>query len=382
MTNTIKHSQLLGVDCCTAREIAQQPLTLTESEALIWQARAQIDAFLAPIRALVCPRLILSGAGSSAFLGEILAPLLASHWHGPVEAIATTDIVAAPHSYLLRDRPTLLVSFGRSGQSPETMAAIELAEQCIDAVWHLGISCNAEGVLARTLEKAPNALSLVLPDATHDSGFAMTSSFSAMLVAGLASLGPSEKVNGMIDCIAGAVASVLRDYADFAQDLAAEKASRVVFLGSGALRGLARESALKLMELTDGRVIAVHDSPLGFRHGPKAMLDGDSLAVVFISSDQLTRRYDLDLLAELRADGIAKRVVGLAGSGVTGQRELTIGESLTDDWALLFPYLAFAQLVALAASIGHGCIPDRPNPTGVVNRVVEGVRIYPLPGND
>ena len=77
---------------------------------------------------------------------------------------------------------------------------------------------------------------------------------------------------------------------------------RVVYLGSNELKGLAREAALKMLELTDGRVIAIADYPLGFRHGPKTILNGSTLVVAFLSNDAHTRRYELDLLTELRRD--------------------------------------------------------------------------------
>ncbi len=93
------------------------------------------------------------------------------------------------------------------------------------------------------------------------------------------------------------------------QELAGHKYERVVYLGSGPLQHLAREAALKLGELTNGTVTTCFDSPLGFRHGPKTFVNDRTLVVVFVSNDPLTRKYDHDLLDELRRDGRAARII-------------------------------------------------------------------------
>jgi tagatose-6-phosphate ketose/aldose isomerase len=166
---------------------------------------------------------------------------------------------------------------------------------------------------------------------------------------------------------------------------------RVVYLGSGELKGLAREASLKMLELTDGRVVSIADAPLGFRHGPKTILNGSTLAVVFLSNDPYTRRYDLDLLAELRRDGMAGQVIALANragipehpdtlildDGGTPETVASRGTDTLADLALCLPYAVFAQALAMLRSLSLGLTPDNPNAAGTVNRVVQGVSIYP-----
>jgi tagatose-6-phosphate ketose/aldose isomerase len=106
-------------DSWTRREILQQPATLRATQAVLEAERAGIEAFLAPLLAMPDLRIMLCGAGTSAFIGECLAPWLTASLGRPVEAVATTDIVSAPRLYLDAKRPTLMVSFGRSGNSPE-----------------------------------------------------------------------------------------------------------------------------------------------------------------------------------------------------------------------------------------------------------------------
>jgi tagatose-6-phosphate ketose/aldose isomerase len=363
----------------TAREIVQQPACLEATQAAVVAQRADLETLLAPITADRGARIILTGAGSSDFIGQILAPTLNATLPCRVEAIATTDIVSAPTHYLDPAAPTLLVSFGRSGDSPESLAAVALADQLLPNVRHLVITCNPDGALARRAGAGDASRLLLLPEATHDRGFAMTSSFTAMMLAGLSALSGIERMEARAGAVAGMVEGVLADQCVAAKRLAAQGFRRVVYLGSGPFKGLAAEAALKLLELTNGSVVAIGDTPLGFRHGPKTIVDTDSLVVVFLSNDPHTRLYDLDLLGEIRRDGRARRVVAVSGrpDAILGENDVLVsGGEKARDAELAFPYLAFAQMLAFHASLKLGLTPDNPNPEGLVNRVVKGVTIH------
>jgi tagatose-6-phosphate ketose/aldose isomerase len=365
----------------TAREIAQQPRVWPQIDALVTDKRATLDDFLSPLLARADLRIVLTGAGTSAFLGECLAPaMLGKGWRA--EAVATTDIVSGPRRFLQADAPTLLVSFARSGSSPESLAAIDLAEQLVKDVHHLVITCNADGELYRMAQDRANAYAILLPDATHDRGFAMTTSFTSMLLAAALAFGVLPPGAA---AVASAAATDLHATAlPLLQSLVARRFKRVVYLGSNELRGLAREASLKLLELTDGRVVALFDSPLGFRHGPKTIVDKDTLVVVLLSNDPQARRYDLDLLRELRNDGRAGRVLALSGRAAPelGQDCVALeGAESACDLALALPYILFCQSFALLQSLAQGLRPDTPSVSGTVNRVVRGVTIYPLATN-
>src|SRR5690242_10473184 len=289
-----------GTEPWTRREILQQPDTLRATQALLAERRGEIDAFLAPLLGKPGLRIVLAGAGTSAFIGECLAATLARATGRDVEAVATTDIVSAPDLYLRADTPTLLVSFGRSGNSPESIAAVELVDARIDDIHHLIITCNADGALAK--RAGDDAHVVVLPEATHDRGFAMTSSFSAMMYAALAIFAGDDSAS--VEPIADAVTGVLETAEPRMAKLASREFTRVVYLGSGPFQGLAREAALKLLELTDGATATMFDTTLGFRHGPKTFVNRDTLIVVFVSNDPLTRAYDVDMIEELRRDKV------------------------------------------------------------------------------
>jgi tagatose-6-phosphate ketose/aldose isomerase len=365
----------------TAREIAQQPAMLRETQALLMARRAEIEAFLEPLLALPALRVILTGAGTSAFIGECLAPVLSTRLGRRVEAIPTTDLVCAPHLYFEADTPTVLVSFGRSGNSPESVAAVELADRLVGTLHHLVITCNADGALAAYAQRS-RGLTVQLPEATHDRSFAMTSSFSCMTYAALAVFSGIAAMDRRIDAIARATEGVIADYTAVMQAAAAEGYERVVYLGSHIFQGLARESGLKLLELTNGAQVTMFDSPLGFRHGPKTIVNNRTLIVVFFSNNAYTRSYDIDLLDELRRDNDAARVIAITaqdGVGLAKGDEVAVtGLETADDAELLFPYIVAPQIFAFFASLRLGLTPDKPNTSGTVNRVVQGVRIHEL----
>lgn len=358
----------------THREILQQPDTLRATHEVLQAGRARIDAFLAPLLSQPSLRIILAGAGTSAFIGESLAPWISRLLKRCVEAVPTTDIVSAPHIFLRRDVPTLLVSFGRSGDSPESVAAVELAEEQVRSVHHLVITCNDAGQLAQ--RRHDNTHVIVLPQATHDRAFAMTSSFTAMMYAALAIFTGIAAMDSRNEAIASAVGEAIAASEGRVDSLVGGGFHRVVYLGSGVLKGLAREAALKLLELSDGALVTMFDSSMGLRHGPKTVLNERTLVVMFVSNDPLTRRYDLDLLSELRRDGACGGLIAIATEAVGPDTILIPSLNRAEDVDLLFPFIVPAQLLALHMSLALGLTPDSPNASGTVNRVVEGVRIH------
>ncbi|HUJ54181.1 MAG TPA: hypothetical protein VLX08_11505, partial [Steroidobacteraceae bacterium] len=253
------------------------------------------------------------------------------------------------------------------------------------------------GELYRRASSARSAYAVLLPEACNDQSFAMTSSFSGMLLAAAVALRLVSADGTRAARLARLGAHVLASCVAELTSLVRAQFERVVYLGSSELKGLAREAALKMLELTDGKVVSVGEAPLGFRHGPKTVLDGSTLVVAFLSNDAYTRRYDLDLLAELRRDAVAGRVIALtnrmhlpehsdtlvlAEDGAAGGADGAAGtpaEPLTD-LELCLPYVVFAQALAMLRSLSLGLTPDSPNAAGTVNRVVQGVSIYPYGG--
>jgi tagatose-6-phosphate ketose/aldose isomerase len=363
----------------TAKEIHQQPAIWRALAADLRTQQQRIQSFIGDWLAHSNHRVILTGAGSSAYIGEIIGDDLDAAWPAQVRAIPSTSLLTHPRLYLDRDRPTLLVSFARSGHSPESLAALELVHQSVGTSRFLNITCNAGGELARRSENRADTLNLLMPEGSCDHGFAMTSSFTAMLLAAQAVLGRapwSERLQH-IEQLAQHAEIALREWEEQIAALAREPFERIVFLGSGPLEALAKEAALKVLELTSGRVLAIANTSLGFRHGPKSVLNKSSLVVVFRSGESVARRYEQDLLHELHREHTAASVLTVGSNQDGGtERCFTVPPLALPDCWLAPLWLLMAQQFALHKSAALGLTPDDPFPDGTLNRVVRGVTIH------
>ena len=323
-------------------------------------------------------RIVLTGAGTSAFAGEALVPWLQKENRFNVEAVATTDIVSNPEQYLDPAQPTLVVSFARSGNSPESVAAVELADQLVLGCYHLFLTCNPQGELAKLAAQRANACCLLMPELSNDKSFAMTSSFTCMTMAalGLLSATDFQELALTVKVLAKQCESKIEQWQKITKELASLPYKRLVYLGSGGFTGLAREAALKSLELSAGQLTTMHDSSLGFRHGPKFFINNETMVIQFLSADSHTRLYDVDLYKEIQNDKMAMKLVALSETGFGGEGTVEVGTTgLSEAW-LFFPYILFAQMLAFEKSLQLGLTPDNPCPTGEVNRVVQGVHIH------
>lgn len=350
----------------TAREIGQQPDSWLETLTRVTADDDDLHSWLEQVLSRSGLRVVLTGAGTSAYIGDTLQPLLATHTELRVESIPTTHIVAQPRSYFSSGTPTLVVSFARSGNSPESAAVVDLGAQILgDDFVHLAITCNADGALSKRAGADPNSRVVNLSDDCNDRGFAMTSSFTSMLVAAAGLFLPGTST-AVADAATSARSLLAHDWPGL--DHQAEGLfSRVIVLGAGSLYGIAREAALKTLELSAGQVPAFCETPMGFRHGPKSLIDPDTLVVVLRSTDAYTQRYDDDLINEIKSDGVARVEVLETHSGDQAASDLTTGLAA----------VVWCQIFAFLTSLRLGITPDNPSPSGHVNRVVQGVTIHP-----
>lgn len=384
MLNYTKEELLeLGAEI-TTREIYQQPDVWKEAFEAYQAKCEEIAAFLQDIADRHdYIKVILTGAGTSAYVGDTLVPYFKEvyderKWN--FNAIATTDIVANPETYLKKDVATVLVSFARSGNSPESVATVDLAKALVDDLYQVTITCAAEGKLALQAHGDDRNLLLLQPAASNDAGFAMTSSFTSMLLTALLVFDPTEfAVKAQrFEVVSRLVRKVL-DNAKDVKELVDLDFNRVIYLGAGPFFGLAHEAQLKILELTAGQVATMYESPVGFRHGPKSLINEDTVVLVFGTTTDYTRKYDLDLVREVAGDHIARRVVLLSDQafGLENVKEVALGcGGVLNDIYRVFPYIVYAQLFALLTSLKVENKPDTPSPTGTVNRVVQGVIIH------
>jgi tagatose-6-phosphate ketose/aldose isomerase len=367
----------------TAREIAQQPETWAGTLALCRGRQAGLRAFVA---GQAGRPVLLAGAGTSDFVGRSVERLLQRRWRTPVHAVASTELLTGMDDWLRTDEGALCISFSRSGDSSEGVAVIEELRRRFPRVAHLVITCNAKGAMAKLMHGQTQSCALVLDPATNDRGLAMTSSFSNMVVAGqaLAYLDDLDGYGAMLEQLAMSAASLLPRAADAAAKLAKSGFTRVCFLGSGALRATAAESALKVQELTAGRIFTMSESFLGLRHGPLSFIDRQTLVVAYLASGAGMRSYEGDLLRELH-DKRLGATIAVTGFGLTpdilevADVALDLGKGADAPPDALRPPLdvIFGQLLGLFCSLEAGLKPDTPSPTGAISRVVSHVKIHP-----
>src|SRR5690625_872747 len=369
----------------TGRENYQQPELWEETYSIYKQNRKDIKNYLEEIsHQHDRVQIIFTGAGTSAYVGKTVTPYLTERldetkWK--VESTPTTSIVSNPHQYLQKNTPTLLVSFARSGNSPESVATVDLAKEIVDDLYQMTITCAADGQLAQAAHGDDKNLLLLMPERSNDQGFAMTGSYTCMALTALFVFGSlEEKIEENYIKQVIASGNQVLDQANQVENILDTDFERIIYLGSGSLEGLAQEAQLKVLELTAGQAEASFESSLGFRHGPKSFVNQQTLIFGFVSNDSYTRKYDVDMLDELRADDIADSVLAVQvdseGRFVGDHFEIAEDASSLPDAFLALAYILFGQLVSLHASIKLGHAPDNPSPAGTVNRVVKGVTIH------
>ena len=370
----------------TLSEIYQQPATWEKTCIQIRERKDELKQFIDQVITQEDFDVILTGAGTSEFVGNALFPHLAGLLNHKAKSYGTTDIVATPEAYLSRTKPTLLISFGRSGNSPESVGAVDAAEAVCDNVYHLFVTCNKNGALSKRAASTENCCAINLTDETHDQSFAMTSSYSNMYLATYLCFHLDE-IDETIETVRR-IAAAGQDFLDSGYGIAQKIVDeydfrRIVYLGSNTLKGTSQESALKMLELTAGRVVTMFDTPMGFRHGPKSIVDDTTLTVVYLSDDPYTRQYEMDLVKEMSGQRKGNKIVAVMSSpddAAAALVDYTVVyglEGQNENILLGLDYILFAQTLAVLKSLSMKITPDNPCPTGEVNRVVQGVTLYP-----
>ena len=368
----------------TLKEIEQQPKLWIETYNIVKAQSVGIKSFINEVLPTTESEIIFTGAGSSFFIGEMVAAKYQGNTGVSSKAISSTEIVTHPELYINPSINTLMVSFARSGNSPESVASVELANKLSNRVAHLIITCNKDGELAKLSFKNKKYV-LVMPDEANDKSLAMTSSVSTMALSALliSQISEINKLKEQIEKTSNYARYIISNYKSELENIAKLNIKRAVFLGSGPNLGVARESHLKLQELTDGKLICKFDSFLGFRHGPKVVVDDETLLVYIFSNDEYVLQYEKDLVESMN-----KGVTPLFTLGVSEKKYTSLGLDLSiklpvDYFDIKEEFLTLcnlipAQILGYYKSIETGLNPDTPSKSGAIHRVVQGVKIYPL----
>jgi tagatose-6-phosphate ketose/aldose isomerase len=365
----------------TPREIAQQPSTWQRTALQVReQANELRDFFSELLRSPGQSDVLLVGAGSSNYVAEAACGAFRRAWRTRAFAVASTELLTEWDPWFESAKPKLCISFSRSGCSPEGVRVIERALRAAPHMKHLVLTCNADGAMATEFQADARVYRLVLDPAVNDRGLAMTSSFTNMLVAALCTAHlDDESLPRFVDRMTAAGQALL-DASDRFASHAISPGSRVAFLGTGPLRGVARECALKLLELSDGHVATLADSFLGVRHGPLAFAHPRTLLVALLSGDARRRSYERDLLDQAQDLGATILTVCPFRGTDLGRKEpgaiaIATAQGLLDDF-LGPPWAIAGHLLGLFAAIRCGTMADTPSRNNAISRVVSGVRLY------
>ncbi len=372
----------------TPNEILRQPSTWRRTHKICAERRPELSQFLRTVGIGAeqgsRPVVFLVGAGTSDYVGRALTPLLHRLWGCEVWAVPSTDLLTNFEDLVFADRPYLWISFSRSGDSSEGLAVLEAAIEKYTQVRHVVVTCNQQGRMAAVCKKKPDSTFLLaLDDTANDLGLAMTSSYTNMVVAGqcLAHVFSPDDYVDPFSMLLGAGERFLERAQEVANAIAQEDFSKVCFVGSGVLRAVGLESALKLLELTAGKITTMSESTLGLRHGPMSALDQNTVFVSFLSQDLHRRKYELDLIEEVRRKRLVKLLVVVAPESTNqldrlADHVLSLNTpDLADDYRAPVDVI-LAQLLGLFCSLRLGLRPDCPSPNGAISRVVSHVNIY------
>jgi tagatose-6-phosphate ketose/aldose isomerase len=349
----------------TSQEIARQPelWSITSRDVRSLADRLQLG------QRLRNRRLLFTGAGSSAYA----ATAVAAAWPQAV-AVPTTDLLVDTERYL--DGVDAVISLARSGESPESAAVVERVRGLRPKILQLAVVCNPNSALARVgVEEL-----IALDPRTNDRSLVMTSAYSNLVLAGHALARP-KAVAAAVDGYSARAAALLPEIDEACRRIAGRVRERIVVLSSSPLLGWGHEAGLKMLEMTAGRFPVVTETFLGLRHGPMSFVTSDALVLCLLSSDPVRRSYETDLIAELRS----KKLGYLVGIHDPRETKELFDETLPaiaphENDVLRTPYeIVGPQLLGYHLSLSIGLNPDNPSPDGIINRVVQGVRIHPTP---
>ncbi|HEY3132214.1 MAG TPA: tagatose-6-phosphate ketose isomerase [Acidobacteriota bacterium] len=363
----------------TLREICQQPTTWTQTCSLMLSCAPTLKKSLDGLASL-----ILTGSGSSEYAGDCVRQVLQNELRVTTQAIGGGILLTDGSKALPVGRPAMMVSLARSGDSPESVGALSVVLALEPEIRHLVLTCNEAGSLAKTYQDHSRVHVITTAEGTNDQSLVMTSSFTNLVLAArfLGLTEQPEAYRTICERLSKIASDLLNTQFDNLARLASVRFLRAVFLGTGSRFGAAREAALKMLEMTAGRVTTLCETYLGLRHGPMSYVDKDTLVVCFLSSDPTIRAYETDLLHELdqKELGLLKLIIGEdVPKGVLRPNDVVIecrGLREVGDQNAPVIDVVVGQLLGFFRCLNEGLRPDSPSEDGIINRVVQSFTLH------
>ncbi|HEY6102286.1 MAG TPA: SIS domain-containing protein [bacterium] len=291
-------------------------------------------------------RILLTGCGSSYYLALSAAHLLQSSLHVPCQAVPSSEVLFAERTTYWASRPPLVVAISRSGETTETVWALERLQGW--GATGIALTCHEGGSLSRAGD-----LAITIP--VRERSVVMTASFTSMLLAlaaAGATLSGDIKAMEVLRRSPDLAAHDLSALADQAGGYATPAHRMFVYLGSGAMFGIASEGALKMTEMALVPAYAYHT--LEYLHGPKAALSPETVVIGLLSTAGTS--YEARVLTHLAGLGAA---VVVAGGHV---ERLDAVHTAAEPGTLpgLLMAAVWMQLLALAMARQRRVDPDSP----------------------
>jgi glucosamine--fructose-6-phosphate aminotransferase (isomerizing) len=346
------------------KEIAEQPVSILDTirgrvdlldPSLYLDGVQFTDRQLAAVR-----RVILIGMGTS-----VHAAMIGRQYIERLAGLPAEVENASEFRYRdpVLEPGTLVISISQSGETVDTLAAMELvAERGINQM----TICNVEGAATTRLSGAA-----LMTRCGPEIGVASTKTFSASVVAlylfacKLASVRGrvnSAELRILLDDLSRVPALVGRildeqiEYETLARELASKR--NVLFLGRGLQYPVAMEGALKLKEVS---YLHAEGYPGGeMKHGPIALIDGDMPVIALVPNDRLYEKM-LGNIEEVLARGGSVYAVGTESDELLPRKaERVLRVPAAPE--LLQPLLTVvpAQLLAYYVALIRGCDVDQP----------------------
>lgn len=343
----------------TKREIAEQFQVWRDVAADMELMKKDIDSVF---RVREYDDVIFIGAGSSYHLACSAA---ASFQHVTGESAAafpSSEIAFFHDSYLKKDRKHIAVFFSRSGQTTETLEALDAVKTNYRATT-VAITCEPASKLCSKTDVSFPVKNCV------ETSMIMTKSFTSMLfVSYMFAAAYAEKFTNLtyLEQLPEEGKAALEWQRRVVDDVAASAPlERITVLGGGPFRGIAAECALKLDEVSLLRTKTC--VPLELRHGPQLAIGESDLVILLHSSS--AAQTELSLLEEMKRRG-AKTLILTEKAGPEIDRiadfRLLAGRGMPDHCRGIL-YAPFIQLLSCKIAANRNLDPD--NIPGM-NRVV------------
>lgn len=373
----------------TPREIKQQPETWAKAVEMLLEQKENLRSFLdeAGLSGDRKATLLLCGAGTSEYIGSSVCYLLRKGLGREVISVPTAHMVTHGSDFLVKENDYAVLSFARSGNSPESVATYEVVKKYHPESKQIVITCNSKGALAERAGNDPASFCILLPEETDDRSLVMTSSFSTMAMAAscLPWLDEGDFLKETCRRLGDGARRVFSVYGDMLAEFGSKPFERACFLGSNTLFGTMQECQLKMQEMTDGIVATRFESFLGLRHGPQVFVNDKCVVVASLSAEPSVRRYEMDMLREIREknQGMATLIIcDQADDEILGLAEYVVelfpSVQGVDDQFRIMTDVTVGQILGTFKSMHLGLKPDCPSASGVINRVVQGVTIYDI----